>query len=167
MKGWTNVLWKKTSQICSIKFVVLTAEINGKKSKEKDTTTKKIKPIKGKKPDHNQWHNKISLVFLAVQLSTLDHCLRDKLIQPRLITDCSLLDFWHECPWGLMRLDLHSWLKSQWAGMFTFFNSKVIRLPFNSHSLMQEDLIATKHKADKETLKKIEKKLYYTQNRKE
>lgn len=37
-------------KICSI----LTAEINGKKSKEKDTTTKKIKPIKGKKPDHNQ-----------------------------------------------------------------------------------------------------------------
>ena len=40
---------KKNPQICSIKFVVLTAEINGKKSKEKDTTTKKIKPIKGKK----------------------------------------------------------------------------------------------------------------------
>ena len=37
-------------KICSIS----TAENNGKKSKEKDTATKKIKPIKGKKPDHNQ-----------------------------------------------------------------------------------------------------------------
>lgn len=32
-------------KICSTS----TAEINGKKSKEKDTATKKIKPIKGKK----------------------------------------------------------------------------------------------------------------------